>query len=382
MEIKVRAVEGSENKSKAEIEEQLLKKHEEETNPQEGKETEVVEETVVVEQTTDTEQNEVEPQEENTPSSELNDEDVLSFLKNRYNKEINSVDDLFAEKEASEPLPEDVSAYLKYKQETGRGIDDFYKLQKNYDDMEDDVVLADYIATQEEGLDAIDIQDIMEDKFSFDEEIDDPKDIKKRKLAKKRELAKAKKFFNEQKDKYKIPLESSGGGLSEDQENQLNAYRKYIEESKTIEEANKKKYDYFQEKTKNVFSDDFKGFEFNVGDKNITFKPGTKDELYNVQRDFSNFSKKFLDESGLLKDAKSYHKALSVALNPDKFAKHFYDLGVAQAVENVSKKSKNINMDVRKAPRFVTKDGLKIRQIQSDNSNSGRGLKIRSIKKM
>jgi len=289
---------------------------------------------------------------------------------------------LFAEKEANEPLPEDVSAYLKYKQETGRGINDFYNLQRDYDAMDDDAVLADYIATNEEGLDAIDIQDIMDDKFGYDEELDDPKDIKKRKLAKKRELAKAKKFFNEQKDKYKIPLESSGGGLSEEQEKQLNAYRSYIEESKSVEEANKKVYDYFHEKTKEVFSDEFKGFEFSVGDKNITFKPGTKEELYNVQKDFSNFRNKFIDDKGLIKDAKAYHKAMSVALNPDRFAKHFFDLGVSQTVENVSKKSKNINMDVRKAPRLVTKDGLKIRSVQSDNQSSGRGLKIRSIKKM
>jgi len=381
MDIKVRAVEGTESKSKAEIEEQLLKKHEEELNEGNSEKTVVTEEVEISPVNEDNSTEEV-VEEEKTPSSELNDENVLSYLKERYNKEINSVDDLFAEKEANEPLPEDVSAYLKYKQETGRGINDFYNLQRDYDAMDDDAVLADYIATNEEGLDAIDIQDIMDDKFGYDEELDDPKDIKKRKLAKKRELAKAKKFFNEQKDKYKIPLESSGGGLSEEQEKQLNAYRSYIEESKSVEEANKKVYDYFHEKTKEVFSDEFKGFEFSVGDKNITFKPGTKEELYNVQKDFSNFRNKFIDDKGLIKDAKAYHKAMSVALNPDRFAKHFFDLGVSQTVENVSKKSKNINMDVRKAPRLVTKDGLKIRSVQSDNQSSGRGLKIRSIKKM
>jgi hypothetical protein len=371
MELKVRAIDGNENKSKAEIEEQLLQKHEDETKQEQPQQVEEV----VEEQP----KSEVE---EKTPSSELSDEDVLSFLKNRYDKEINSVDELFTEKEVNEPLPEDVSAYLKYKQETGRGISDFYNLQRDYDAMEDDAVLADYIATQEDGLDAIDIQDVMEDKFSFDEELDDPKDIKKKKLAKKRELAKAKKFFNEQKDKYKIPLESSGGGLSEDQEKQLNAYKEALEKSQTQVEANKKIRDYFQEETQKVFSDDFKGFDVTVGDDNYTYKPGTAQELYNVQLDFNNFVQKFVDDKGLIKDANAYHKALSVASNPDKFAKYFYDLGMSQAVENVSKKSKNINMDVRKAPSYVTKDGLKIRAVQSSNNDSGRGLKIRSIKKM
>ena len=210
MEIKVRAVEGSDNKSKAEIEEQLLKKHEEETNPQEVEKTEVVEQSVITEETTETEQNEVEPQNDKTPSSELNDEDVLSYLKNRYNKDIDSVDDLFAEKEANDPLPEDVSAYLKYKKETGRGIDDFYNLQRDYDAMEDDAVLADYIATQEEGLDAIDVQDIMEDKFSFDEELDDPKDIKKKKLAKNENLRKQKSFLTNKKINIKSLLSQVG----------------------------------------------------------------------------------------------------------------------------------------------------------------------------
>ena len=130
MDIKVRAVEGTESKSKAEIEEQLLKKHEEELNEGNSEKTVVTEEVEISPVNEDNSTEEV-VEEEKTPSSELNDENVLSYLKERYNKEINSVDDLFAEKEANEPLPEDVSAYLKYKQETGRGINDFYNLQRD-----------------------------------------------------------------------------------------------------------------------------------------------------------------------------------------------------------------------------------------------------------
>ena len=369
MELKVRAIEGNENKSKAEIEEQLLQKHEEETKQEEPQE----EKEVVEEQPN----NEVE---EKTPSSELSDEDVLSFLKNRYDKEINSVDELFTEKEVNEPLPEDVSAYLKYKQETGRGISDFYNLQRDYDAMDDDAVLADYIATNEEGLDAIDIQDVMEDKFGFDEELDDPKDIKKKKLAKKRELAKAKKFFNEQKDKYKIPLESSGGGLSEDQEKNLNAYKSYKEESEAVRELSAKRYDFFLKKTNEVFNDGFKGFEYSVGEKNLTFKPGEATELKNVQSDFKNFVNKFTDKDGMMVDAKGYHRALAAAMNPEKFAKFFYDQGVANTVDSVAKKSKNIDMQVRPTAPTYNKDGLKIRAV--GDTSSGRGLKIRSIKKV
>jgi len=375
MEIKVKDLGLVEEKSRAEVEEQLLKKHEEkfEDTPQQEGVAEKVNTSEPVQK------EKVEPVEDKTPSLELNDENVLSYIKDRYNKDINSVDELFAEKEANEELPEDVSAYLKYKKETGRNIQDFYNLQKDYDSMDENSVLANYYSNTEEGLDAIDIQDIIEDKFDFDEEIDDHRDIKKIKLAKKRELAKAKKFLNEQKDKYKIPLESSGDGLSADQKENLNAYKSYLNESKSIKEQNEKKYEYFLNKTDEVFNNNFKGFEFNIGENNFTYKPGTAEEVKNVQKNISSFINKFTDDTGTIVDAKGYHKALSVAMNPEKFAQYFYEQGVSNAVDNVTRKSKNINMDVRQAPQTVSKDGMKIRPV--GNTDSGRGLRIRSIKK-
>tara|TARA_R110000868_G_scaffold17240_3_gene75905 strand:+ start:1439 stop:2584 length:1146 start_codon:yes stop_codon:yes gene_type:complete len=381
MEIKVRDLGQKEEKSKAEIEETLLQKHEDkfEDNDSQPETTDTVE--ISNENDTEKETPSSETIDE-TPSLELNDENVLSYIKDRYNKDISSVNELFEEKEANEELPEDVSAYLKYKKDTGRGIQDFYNLQKDYDSMEDDSVLASYYSITEEGLDAIDIQDIIEEKFNFDEELDEPRDIKKVKLAKKRELAKAKKFLNEQKDKYKMPLESSRDQLSEDQQENLNAYESYLKESKTIEEQTKKKYNYFLNKTDEVFNNEFKGFEFNVGDNNITFKPGTGEELKNVQSDVNNYINKFMDkQTGLIADPKGYHRSLAVAMNPDKFAQFFYDQGVSATVDNVSRKSKNINMDIRSAAQqTVTKDGMKIRAV--GNTESGRGLKIRSIKKV
>jgi len=383
MEFKVREV-TKEEKSRVEVENDLLKAHEEKYQDSSEKEPSI--DKVNLSEDAKTEEPKennkpVEEQEVETPLVELNDQDVLSYIKNRYDKDINSVDELFAEKEANVDLPEDVSAYFKYKQETGRGIEDFYNLQKNFEEMEDDVVLANYYSSTEEGLDEIDIQDIIEDKFSFDEDLDEPREIKKVKLAKKRELAKAKRFLNEQKDKYNIPLESSGGGLSEEQEKNLNAYRSSLEESKSLEEVNRKKADFFIDKTNDVFNNNFKGFDFNVSDNNLTYKPGTAEELKNVQSNVNNFIGKYLDESGLIKDAVGYHKALSVAMNPDKFAQYFYDQGVANAVDNVSRKSKNINMDVRQQSQSVSKNGITIRPMGSSN-DSGRGLKIRSIKKM
>ena len=364
----VREVSGEE-KSRAEVEQELLDKHEEKFDDAKPKEEEV--EKVELKETSN---------EDKTPASELNDADVLSYIKNRYDKNIESVDQLFDAKESNEDLPEDVAAYLKYKKETGRGIEDFYKLQKDYDEMDSDQVLRAYYNSTEEGLDGDDIQSIMEDKFSFDEELDDPKDIKKKQLAKKRELVKAKKYLNEQRDKYKTPLESSGGGLSSEDKEKFESYRSYIEESKTAQEAQKRRYDYFLDKTNEVFNDEFKGFEFNVGEKKFTFKPGDGNELKSRQSDVNNFVGKYMDEeTGMIKDAEGYHRAMSVAMNLDKFAEFFYNQGVTSTVDEVSKKSKNINMEMRKTPTTLSKDGLKIRAV--GDTSSGRGLKIRSIKK-
>ena len=379
MEIKVKAVDGNTQKSKAEIEEQLLQKHEaqQQENQAEKKPEKVEPQAEVKEKPAE----ETPAVEEKTPSSELNDEHVLNFIKERYNKDINSVEELFETKESNVELPDDVKLYFDYKKETGRGIEDFYKLQKNYDEMDEDSVLADYLGVQEEGLDAIDIQDIMDDRFGYDKEEDDEKDIKKKKLAKKRELAKARKFFKEQKDKYKVPLESSGGGLSDEQENNLNAYKTMIEESNSQKEAVQLRRRNFEESTYKVFGDEFKGFEFSVSDdKSILYKPGTAEELKNKQMDFNNFVSKYNDENGLMKDAAGYHRAMSIAMNPEKFAKFFYEQGVAATVDDVARKSKNINMDVRRAPQLSTKNSLKIKAV--GDTSSGRGLKIRSIKKV
>ena len=380
MSFEVKSVDGNvEEKSRAQVEETLLKKHEEQFEDTADKPVDDG-----IDRVNFSSQETQEIKVEDTPVEEtevkLEENDVLLYIKNRYDKDINSVDELFAEKEVNEELPEDVSKYLKYKQETGRGINDFIKLQEDIDKMEDNAILTSYYESTEEGLDEEDIRDIIDDKFLYDEDLDDEKDIRKTKLAKKRELVKAKAFLNEQKDKYKVPLESSGDGLSKDQQESYSTYKKSIEDSKNVVEQNKKKYNYFLDKTESVFNNDFKGFEFSVGDKNISFKPGDAQELKNRQADVNNFIGQFMGDDGLIADAEGYHKALAVAMNPDKFAKHFYEQGIAATIDNVSRKSKNINMDVRQESQSVSKNGITIRPVSRSNDN-GKGLKIRSIKK-
>jgi len=371
----VKSVESVEEKSTQQVEQELLDKHEDSLKVEDSSpETDKVEVSSNTETTTETKE---EPQEQ---SGGLEDKDVLEYIKNRYNKEINSVEDLFTQREENEELPEDVSAFFKYKKETGRGIQDYMNLQKDYDEMEADSVIANYYAQTEEGLDEIDIQDLMDDRFGYDEDVDEERDIKKRKLAHKRELAKAKKFFKEQQEQFRIPLESSGEAGSPEQREEFNRYKSYVEDSKTREEQMKKRYDWFVDKSQEVFSSDFKGFNFTVNDKQYTYKPGDGQELFNKQKDVNNFIQPYLDaDTGMMKDAQGYHRAMSIAMNPERFAKFFYEQGKAEAIDNVSKKSKNIDM-VRKAPQSMNKNGLKIRAV--GDTSSGKGLKIKSIKKV
>ena len=374
MELKVRAVDAVEEKSVQEVENELLQKHEEKfSEPSESSE-----ETPKVEINT-TEESVVENtfEVEETPQ-ELSEDDVLSYIGKRYGKEINSFDELMTERKESEELPEDVASYFKYKKETGRGIEDYVKLQRDFDSMNPDSLLREYlVATEGEGLDAEDIDSLMED-YSYDEELDDEAVIKKTKLAKKKTIAKAKKYFNEQKEMYKQPLESSPVATSESENEEFQAYKQYIESVKTQQEESDAKRSWFIKKTDEVFTEDFKGFEFSLGDNTVTYSPGDTQSIKKNQETPMNFINKYLDEDGLMKDAGGYHRALAIAMNPDKFANFFYEQGKSEATEDVLRKTKNINMSERRAPEVTNKGGF---QVKSVNPDSGRGLKIRSINK-
>ena len=380
MEIKVRAVEDGGEKSVQEIEQELLDKAENENAKATGADvgTEKLEggEKSNESATTPPEQEEIQPQgETQTQSSELNEEDVLSYIGKRYGKEINSFDELMTERESSEELPEDIATYLKFKKETGRGIDDFVNANKDYEGLDPDELLKEYYRQTESDLDAGDIDYLMEDKFGFDEDLDEESDIKKKSIAKKKELSKAKNFFKDFKEKYSIPLESSKGEEPVQNQEELEAYKKYIDDAKSYQEEAVRKSEWFEKKTKELFNDDFKGFEFKINDKELSYSPGEATELMNSQLDVNNFIGKFLDDQGMMKDTQGYHKALSIAMNPEKFAQFFYEQGKSDAVTDSAKKSKNINFTgLRQSPEVTNKGGT---QIKALSSTSSRGLKIR-----
>jgi hypothetical protein len=253
--IKVRVLDGTEQKSAVQVEQELLDKHEQQFSAQQQADASAQSTVGVAAQ-----QSSAAAANDDT-SDELSEEKVLSYIGKRYNKEIKSFDDLMAERKESVDLPEDVAAYLKYKQETGRNIEDFIKLSKDVDSLEPETLLREYLLSTQEGLDEDDIETLMDD-YRYDEDIDDESTIKKIKLETKKAVAEAKKFFNSQKEKYKIPLESRESLISEEEKEIYESYKQYTKQAKTIEEENERKRSWFDQKTNEVFSDEFKGFEF------------------------------------------------------------------------------------------------------------------------
>lgn len=364
MEFTVKEVGEGREKSVQEVEQALLEKHEaQQQAPAENAE---------IKESNTAENAEI----KETLPSELKEEDVLSYISKRYGKEINSLDELTREREEAEPLPEDVSAYFKFKKETGRGIEDFVKINRDLDSVHPDKLLRDYLVETEKGLDSEDIDSMMED-YSYDEDLDEEYQIKKTKLAKKKMIAKAKEYFESQKEKYSTPLESMGNAISEEDAQALEDYKQYVNESTSLGEQIQRRGDWFKDKTNEVFGSEFKGFEFTLDEKKFTYVPGDGTELKKTHLDPANFSKKFLDEEGLLVDPVGYHKSLAVAMNPEKFAKFFYEQGKSEAADDIMRKTKNIDMSTRNVPQNVSASGTTIREV---NQDSGRGLKIKSKK--
>jgi hypothetical protein len=384
MEIKVRELTDVQEKSVQQVEQELLEKHDaqqelkfDDTQEKESEQKpETTESEVKTEEAQDTVSEEkAEPTEKEITSPELSEEDVLSFIGDRYGKKINSIDELVAAREEAPEMPEDIAAYFKYKKETGRSIEDFVKLQRDFSDANPETLVREYLTITEEGLDPEDIDSLMED-YVYDEEIDDESVVKKTKLAKKKIIAKAKRFFKEQQEQYKLPLESRENSFDDSQEYQ--AYKQYVNTAQSQQEEANRKSEWFIKKSDELFNNEFKGFKFNLDQSEVYFTPGSASELKKAQETPMNFVSKFIDEKGLLQDAEGYHRSLAIAMNPEKFAQFFYEQGKSSATEDVMRKTKNINMTERNTPESVAKSGFQVKSVSSPSSN---GLRIKSIKR-
>ena len=270
-------------------------------------------------------------------------------------------------------LPENVESLVNFINETGGTIEDYVRLNADYSNVSDDALLKEYYKNTKPHLDAEEINFIMEDNFDFDEDYDDEKTIRKKKLAYKEEVAKAKNFLDDLKDKYYQEIKSRPG-VTQEQQKAMDFFNRYNEN----QERAKKRHEDFKGRTKKFFSDDFKGFDFNVGEKKFRYSVQNPNEVADVQSDINNFIGKFLNEDGSVNDHKAYHKALYAARNADTIARHFYEQGKADATKDIAAKSKNISNEPRTTSSGdVYINGLKVRAISGVDSDS---LKLR-IKK-
>ena len=277
------------------------------------------------------------------------------------------------EKVLGKQLPENIEKLVNFMEETGGTIEDYTRLNADYTNVDDTTLLKEYYKQTKPHLDAEEIDFIMEDKFDFDTEIDEERDVKKKKLAKKEEIAKAKSFLEETKNKYydEIKLRT---GVTQDQQKAMEFFNRYNKQQEIAEQQHQA----FQENTKQLFNENFEGFDISVGDKKYKYNIKDVDKVAENQSNINNLVKKFLDNEGNVTDAAGYHKAIYAAENVDRIASHFYEQGKADAVKDVVNKSKNLSpIKARTQQGEVFVNGFKVKSVSGADSSK---LKIKRRK--
>ena len=263
-------------------------------------------------------------------------------------------------------LPENVDKLLKFMEETGGTVEDYVKLNKDYGKLDDDNLLHEYYKQTKPHLSQDEINFLIEDKFLVDEEIDEQRDIRRKKLAYKEEVAYAKKDLESLKNKYYADIKQRPG-VTQEQQKATDFFNRYNKQQETIKQSQEA----FQKNTNDLFNTEFKGFDYSVGDKKFRYKVQNPSNVAKSQSDINNFVNKFLDKKGNISDTKGYHKALYAAMNADQLAGHFYEQGKADGIKNLVKQSKNPTIDkprqVAGGEMFI--DGLKVRAISGTDSS-------------
>ncbi len=276
------------------------------------------------------------------------------------------------EKVLGKPLPENIEKLVAFMEETGGTIEDYTRLNADYSNIDDKTLLREYYKKNKPYLDNSDVDLLLED-FDFDEDIDEEKDIRKKKLAFKEEVAKAKGFLEETKSKYYDEIKLRPG-VTQEQQKAMDFFNRYNKEQEQAEQQ----HQMFKDNTKKLFSDDFKGFDIKVGEKTYKYNIQNKDKVAENQSNINNLIGKFLDSKGNVSDTNGYHKAMYAAENVDKIAAHFYEQGKADAVKDVVNKSKNLSdTKARSTQGDVFIGGFKVKAISGADSTK---LKIKTKK--
>jgi hypothetical protein len=269
--------------------------------------------------------------------------------------------------QTGKPLPENIQKLMEFMDETGGDFDDYVKLNRDYSKLDDQDLLYEYYKQTRPHLNYEEIDFLIDDQFEYDEDEDDEKEIKRKKLALKEQVASAKSHLDGQKSKYYKEIKA-GSKLTNEQQKAMDFFNRYNKESEVNQKAAKTNSEIFTQKTNQVFNDQFKGFEYNVGEKVYRVNIGNAEEVKNAQSDLGNFTKKFLDDKFALTDAAAYHKSLYTAMNPDAVAKHFYEQGKADAIKDSVAKSKNVDMSPRQTHGAIETGGIKYRVLDNDDS--------------
>ena len=270
-------------------------------------------------------------------------------------------------------LPDNIEKLIDFMKETGGTINDYTRLNADYSSVDDNALLKEYYKKKKPHLDTEEIDFIMEENFLFDSEVDEERDIRKKKLAKKEAIAEAQNFLEDLKIKYYDEIKLRPG-VTQDQQKATDFFNRYNQEQEIAEQKHSK----FKDATKQMFTNEFKGFDFEVGEKK--FRYGVKDPgaVAENQSNLNNFVEKFLDNEGNVKDTKGYHKAMYAAQNIDRIVNHFYEQGKTDGIKNVVEGSKNPTTEARQSGvEDIFVGGLKVRAIDGVDSSK---LKIKKSK--
>ena len=280
-----------------------------------------------------------------------------------------------------EPLPENIQKLVDFMNETGGSLEDYVNLNKDVSELDDSDVLDEYYRITKSHLSAEERNFLLEDTFGIDEELDDEKTMRKKKIALKEQVAEAKAYLDGQKSKYYEEI-TAGSKLTTEQQEAINFYNKYNKDQESQKKLSEKSKRTFLNKTDSFFGQDFKGFEYNVGDKKYRFNVKDVDKVKTTQKDINNFINKFVGEDkATIEDAAGYHKSLYTAMNADAIARHFYEQGKADAIKSQVAKDKNINLEPRKTHGETNVGGVKYKVLGESSSDiKNRSFKIRKRK--
>ena len=313
------------------------------------------------------------------PLQESN-KDVEGFypIKEVTESEVKKVEDevvkaIQDEKILGKALPENIEKLVSFMEDTGGTIEDYTRLNADYSSVDENTLLKEYYKKAKPHLDEEEISFIMEDNFSFDVDLDEEREVRKKKLAKKEEIAKAKGFLEETKKKYYDEIKLRPG-VTQDQKKATDFFNRYNKQQEKAEQQHAQ----FKESTKELFNDSFEGFDIKVGEKNYKYNIQNREKVAESQSSINNLVGKFLDADGNVSDSKGYHKAMYAADNVDRIASHFYEQGKADAIKDVVNKSKNPSDSLaRKSQGDVFVNGFKVKAISGTDSTK---LRIKTKK--